>query len=455
MNHPTTQLRCQHHRSKNLTIGGALFQEQYLLELAIASGFYKRAPRKIDVCSLLAVICAEAIKGSPSCNDLAASIETSNPGYGPSRQAVHLRMDTPLETFIHRLLEDLITGRIFGGHLGDSNSSANCQHFANYKRVLVQDSTIIKLPMHLFEEFSGVSNGHSKVCNARVQATYELTTGLLIGFSIDPYSKNDQSAAPELPIEAGDLVLRDRGYLVPSEIQRHIDAGADCIYRHKTGTIYLDPQDGQPIDLARKLRECGFLDMTVLLNNESHTPVRLVTAPVSEETANVRRMKARKETHGHNPSKAVLELMGWTILITTICPNRADFKRLLAIYGLRWRIEVIFKAWKSHMKFDRLHRVSRNQMLILLKARLLLITCCTNVLHRALECSMRRKYQGRISFLKLINFLSAAPTNMLRALNSLSIADSLSHVFHQAVLRYCCYDRRKRPNFCEIWAGLA
>jgi IS4 transposase len=176
--------------------------------------------------------------------DLAASIETSNPGYGPSRQAVHLRMDTPLETFIHRLPEDLITGRIFGGHLGDSNSSANCQHFTNYKRVLVQDSTIIKMPMHLFAEFSGVSNGHSKVCNARVQATYEL--------------------------------------------------------------------------------------------------------------------------------------MGWTILITTISPNRADFERLLAIYGLRWRIEVIFKAWKSHMKFDRLHRVSRNQMLILLKARLLLITCGTN-----------------------------------------------------------------------------
>ena len=69
-------------------------------------------------------------------------------------------------------------------------------------------------------------------------------------------------------------------------------------------------------------------------------------------------MKARKETKGHNPSKAVLELMDWTIFITTIPAPIADFARILAIYGLRWRIEVIFKAWKSHMNFHLLHRVS-------------------------------------------------------------------------------------------------
>jgi hypothetical protein len=117
--------------------------------------------------------------------------------------------------------------------------------------------------------------------------------------------------------------------------------------------------------------------MDVLLNNASHTPVRLVAAPVDQETANLRRMKARKETRGHNPSKALLELMDWTIFITTIPATIADFARILAIYGLRWRIEVIFKAWKSHMNFHLLHRVSKRQMAILLKARLLLITCAT------------------------------------------------------------------------------
>ena len=76
--------------------------------------------------------------------------------------------------------------------------------------MLVQDSTVIKLPVHLFAEFSGVSNAQSSVCNARIQATYDLIPSRLIGFSIDPYSKNDLAAAPELPIQEGDLVLRDR-----------------------------------------------------------------------------------------------------------------------------------------------------------------------------------------------------------------------------------------------------
>jgi len=448
-------LHCHHHTSQQLSVAGVIFGENYLLELARSSGFYKRSPRKINVCSLLVAICSEATKGSPSCNDLAASIESSHPGQGPSRQAVHQRMGEPLQAFVHALLENLIAGSISGASAFASNSEDHKRDFANYKRVLVQDSTIIKLPEHLFKEFSGVSNTHSKVCNARVQATYDLVAQRLINFSIDPYSKNDRAAAPELLIEAGDLVLRDRGYLLANEIQRHLQADADCIYRHKTGTIYLDPASGKPIDLPKMLRENGNLDIPVLLNNKERTPIRLVSAPVDEETANLRRMRARKETHGHNPSKAVLELMDWTILITTITRQKADFRTLLAIYGLRWRIEVIFKAWKSHLSFGHLHRVSKNQMLILLKARLFLITCSTNILHRALECSLIRKYQRQISLLKLIGFLAATPTNLVRALGALCRSDHQNLGFNNALLRYCCYDRRKRKNFSEIWESLA
>lgn len=110
---PPTQLPSEPHSSRRLTIGGAIFDEGYLLELAKTSEFYKRPPRKIDICSLLAAICAEGIKGSPSCNDLAANIETSHPEHGPSRQAADMK--APLENFIHQLLEDIITGRLASG----------------------------------------------------------------------------------------------------------------------------------------------------------------------------------------------------------------------------------------------------------------------------------------------------------------------------------------------------
>lgn len=440
----------------HFNVGQTIFTDDYLLEAARVSGFYKRSPRKINARDLLSSICAECVDGSPSCNDLAVSLESNNPEHGPSRQAVCLRMNESFADFIHRILEDVITHKLTGENILQVQHPDGAADFAGYRRVLVQDSTIIKLPSHFFAEFSGVANGESSVCNARVQATYDLLAGRLVSFSIDSYTKNDLKAAPELVLEAGDLVLRDRGYLVVNELKRHLDAGADCIYRHKTGTVYLDPQTHLPIDLPSMLRNCGgCLDIQVLLNNPGRTPVRLVSAPVDQETANLRRMKAKKETKGHNPSKAVLELMSWTILITTIPAARADFKRLLAIYGLRWRIEIIFKGWKTYMKFDHLHRVSKSQMMILLKARLLLITCCTNILYGPLSGALRRKYQRHISLLKLINFLSVAPSHFLRALQSLTKDDVQNRRFHETLLRYCCYDRRKRLNYTQTFESLA
>ena len=433
-----------------LTIGEVIFDQKHLLELCVEVGFYKRAPRKIDICSLLGSICSGSTKGSPSCNDLAASIEASHPSLGPSRQAVHLRLGKPMNSFMDRLVAEVIADRACCDLRCANSASAVCEYADHFHRIIVQDSTIIKLPQHLFPEFSGVANGHAKVGNARVQATYDLLGDRLIGFSIDPYSKNDLMAATDLEIEPGDLVLRDRGYLTMDEIQRHRDQNADCIYRHKTGAVYLDPKTCRAIDLAALLRQSGRIDTNVILNNEARTPVRLVAAPVSEETANLRRMKARKEIRGHNPSKATLELMGYTIFITTIEQKQADFHKLLTLYGLRWRIEVIFKAWKSHMKFDVLHRVSKHQMLIMLKARLLLIACCTNIILGPLQRSLGRTYQASISLLKLMRFLSATPANFIRAILSLSADQSIARNFHQTILRYCCYDRRSRKNYCQI-----
>jgi hypothetical protein len=437
--------------AKQLSIGTVLFAESDLRKLAKDLDFTKRAPRKVDVVNLLASVCAECLQGSPSCNDLAAQIQTLA-GSAPSRQAVSLRLNQAFENILQQLLEKVIREKTAGD---GSPAAQTMPAFRNYRRVLVQDSTIIKLPSHLFEDFSGVANAHASVCNARIQATYNLLDHRLLAVAIDPYSKNDQAAAPELSLQKDDLVLRDRGYLVMDEIQRHREAGADCIYRHRTGTAYLDPQTGHPIDLPALLKNQGRLDLEVLLNNEARTRVRLMTAPVDAETANLRRRKAKKETHGHHPSKAVLELMDWTIFITTIPAALASFKEILAIYSLRWRIEIIFKAWKSHMQFPLLHRVSKLQMAILLKARLLIITACTNRVYGTLERTLRQIYDRRLSLLKFMRFLAKSPARFIQILRSLLLSDHENRALHETLVRYCCYDQRKRQNYSETWDALA
>jgi hypothetical protein len=58
----TPDLHCQHHVPQQLSVAGVIFGEDYLLELALTSGFYQRSPRKIDACSMLAAICSSKIK---------------------------------------------------------------------------------------------------------------------------------------------------------------------------------------------------------------------------------------------------------------------------------------------------------------------------------------------------------------------------------------------------------
>lgn len=319
----------------------------------------------------------------------------------------------------------------------------------------MQDSTVIKLPGWLFGKFSGVSNATSSVCNARIQVVFDLLTARLVTFSIDPYSKNDLTAAPELELREGDLVLRDRGYLTSAEIQRHSDKAADFIYRHKTGAIYLDVETQQPLDLPGLLARHGSLDLEVLLNNAQRTRVRLVAQPVDEETANTRRMRAKQETKGHNPSKAVLLLMGWTIYLTSIPADKAGFPEIFGIYGLRWRIEVIFKSWKSHLNFATIHRVSGIQLLVTLKARLLVIAALTNI-YRLLERAVRDIGKRRISLLKLSKYLAGNVARLLLVLAYPAAGADERREILESLTRYCCYDlRRKRLNFAETMDLLA
>ncbi len=437
--------------SSHLSIGEILLSRQRLEELARETQLIRRKPRKLDPCQLLAELIAQCPHGSPSYNDLASGIE-SNHGLDPSKQAVAMRLGPAFEAFLESLLGEIITMKI---REDTQTGKLAPLDFQGYHRVLVQDSTIIKLPAALFDDFSGVSNAHKTVCNARIQAVYDLITGRLVSFSIDSYSKNDLSAAPELALLEGDLVLRDRGYLTAGEIQRHIDAGAQFIYRHKTGMIYLNARTHKPVDLAAVLKKRGSVDMEVLLNNPERTSVRLLAAPVSNETAELRRMRAKKESKGKNPSKAVLELMDWTIFLTNIPTHQASFKQILGIYGLRWRIEVIFKAWKSHLKFDVLHQISKRQLHILLKSRLIVIAAASNF-YRPLERILWRKHRRRLSLLKFMKHIAASPRNLQRIIGYMLGNHTDPQSVERALVKYCCHDKRKkRRNFNEMWELLA
>lgn len=408
--------------------------------MAYESGFMKRRSKKIDPPFFLANLCLSALEGSPSYNDLAARFQAEYK-ISASKQAFWKRADASCVRFLKSILARIIIQKV---NKLDSIAIKACKH---YNRVIVQDSTIIKLPLRLFNVFSGVSNGHAAICNARIQGVYDLLSGCFLSFSIDPYSKNDLSAAPELKIQKGDLILRDRGYSTNDEIRRHIKSGADCIYRHKFNSVYLDPDTHKNINLTSLLVEHEELDMEVCLMDNERTKVRLIAKPVAPEIANLRRMKAKKDMRGHNPSPEILFLMSWTIFITTIPQVQADFQRILQIYKLRWRIEIIFKIFKSHMNFSKVHNVSEQQLNILLTARFIMIVLCIHYLYQPFHLIIANIYNRQLSMIKFMHYLMINNLQLIHILNHGSNLNYCIKLHLNSIVRYCTYDQRKRQNF--------
>ncbi len=195
-------------------------------EPAFETGFCKRRSGKIEAPDFLIHFCIESLEGTVSYNDIAAKIQAKT-GTDATRQAFHQRMNDNCVFFFEKVLERAILSKCSIENT-DEVSGLN-----GFKRILVQDSTVIRLPLRLFPIFSGVKNACKAVCNARIQGVYDLLSKRFVKFSIDPYSKNDLSVATDISLEPGDLLLRDRGYFSAKIIKELKEKGADTGQLHE------------------------------------------------------------------------------------------------------------------------------------------------------------------------------------------------------------------------------
>ena len=417
-------------------LDGENLSPKEIRKLAFDTGFCKRSSGKIEASDFLLQLCLQSLEGTVSYNDLAARIEVKT-GTSASRQAYWERTNDSCVHFFQRVLERIMYSKC---HLDDVKELTLSGRF---KRILLQDSTVIQLPLRLFAVFSGVRNAHKTVCNARIQGIYDLLSGRFIKFAIDPYSKNDQSVTLDIPVEPGDLVLRDRGYFTLEALAEQKEAGADSINRYKHKTTFYDSSTMEKINLIKLLTKQGSIDMDVLAGTDKNLRVRLVAVPVDEEVANLRRMKAKKQMKGHAPSQDILMLMSWTIFITTITDPAITFKEICTLYGLRWRIENIFKTWKSNFNFARVHNVSEHQLHVLLTARFIMITIFYQKLYLPLSQEIRKTTTKQLSLMKFMRYIR----QNIEMVHELLDQRTWTKNSLEALARYCTYDIRKRANF--------
>ena len=157
-----------------------------------------------------------------------------------------------------------------------------------------------------------------------------------------------------IPVIKGEIRLGDAAHLQPDRMAHVLDQGGDFLVRGGwRNARWLDARGGQIniISVLRKARDCGLVDQPIWLGRHGGVPlaVRLVAVKKPPQAAAEARRKARRnaQREGYQLSKNALVAADWVILVTSLKPGEFTSEDVLALYRLRWRIELGFKRLKS------------------------------------------------------------------------------------------------------------
>jgi hypothetical protein len=397
-------------------------------KLAKQTGFVKRTPKKIKPLNFLLAFFITILTGGNSLATMAATIGLIT-RCRLSKQAIDKRIKQPFLHFLEAVLEKTLS----------FNIGLDCKKTlgAIFNRIIINDSTTILLDSKLADHFPGNRNqSHKTTAILKIQAFYDLLAERFCQFGLAPYTKNDQQASVDILafIQRGDLIIRDLGYFVLSVFTQIQQLGAYFLSRLKYHvTIY--ELDGETIiDLLKLLKKYGKLDIDVVIGAKEQLQARLVALPVSEQVAAERRRKAKRDCR-NNPSKHHLALLGWNIFITNVQRDQLDVEQLVKLYGCRWRIEIIFKSWKSHFNLEHVPKASVVRVLAYIYAMLIFITIFQTYIYITLYNKMQDSTKNQLSLLKLSKFIKHQFWAILLFINNFDIIED-------QLLYHCHYEKR-------------
>lgn len=376
------------------------FESLSLTQIAKEQGFVKRKTRKISPQIFLMGLFIMVLTGGHSLSSFATVMGLLS-NLRISKQAVEKRINPGLIRFLRSLLGYCLVHKC-------TPSALKGKLVSVFNRILVHDSTQIQLAPHLSDQFPGSRNQSRKRFSIlKIQAVYDLITETFHHFDFSGFTRNDQAASIDILtiLKRRDLLIRDLGYFVLSVLNKISNLGAYFLCRYKHG-ISIFEADGQTlIDLLKQLNKQGFLDKDVVLGNKEKVPVRMVAMPVPEPVAAERRRKAKKNRDRRlNPSKEHLSLLGWNIFVTNVDRDTLSVEQIVLLYRLRWRIEIIFKSWKSHFHLRNVPKASFERVLVYIYSSLIFITLFqTHVYHKLYKKVIENNLQ-QLSLFKVTQF---------------------------------------------------
>lgn len=198
------------------------------------------------------------------------------------------------------------------------------------------------------------SVGSDWVLHCRYQAGVGFT-----GFEVTDRHGGERLARH--PLRGGELVLGDRAYARGGAgLAYVVDHGADYLVRTGWRSLALRDLEGEPFDLFAHLArlhpgDSGDFPVQVAVGKRL-LATRLVVLALDEEAVSrslrrVRR-KAQKNCRKNDPRTVVAAR--YVLVVTSLDADRYPTAEVLALYRLRWQIELAFKRLKSLLHIDRL-----------------------------------------------------------------------------------------------------
>jgi hypothetical protein len=390
-----------------------------------------------------AMMIPNAFLEAETLNSLAVRMQKINKGCNLSASALAQRINSKgAEAFMKacfgKVLKDMIRKDLTG--------LSELQNLSGFNRILIEDSTRAELHEKLSPYFKG-SGGVASKASVKIDYIFDYLSENIVDIDFFSGNKPDQSLAGHLIriLEKDDLVIRDLGYFVIKKLQEIEEKGAYYISRWKVNEdVYENKEATAPLDLAKFLDKHigkGIVDIEVFVGNEKQ-PVRLVACQLSEEAINKRQREANRsaQRHGTTISKKKTNLLKYSIFITNVPVAMLSSISIMATYRARWRVELIFKQWKSCLKIHLFKGYNKERFHCFLYGRLIMILLLGCIFPPLMLYA--RTIGRELSCYKLTNYLIADHAFPI-ALQEGKMNQFIEKLLED-VPRRVCMDKRKR-----------
>jgi len=235
---------------------------------------------------------------------------------------------------------------------------------------------------------TSISCRGSKNTDRRVHLTMSLGENRTTGIELT--TERGGESLERFTFRPGEIVIGDRGYATRKGLAHVARMGAYFIVRAKWGSIPLEDQAGNPIDLVATLRdlpEAVAGEFAVQFHGPEGQVIacRLAVVRKSEPAAEHERRKilADARRHGHPQIDArSLEAAGY-IFVLTNAPVALSAESVLDLYRFRWQVEMKFKTLKSVLHLSDVPTRNGEMLNVYIFAKLIVALLIEDLIHNA------------------------------------------------------------------------